>query len=358
MKETLQQGAGESTRFEALCEWASEQLPAKDGAAAPVFTRLGGDAGHRRYFRLNTEPPLLAVDAPVEGESATHFAHLARYLRQHNIGAPAVVAVDEGEGYLLLEDLGDGLLARLLNEETAPALYGEALMTLLAIQQCPDDPALLPRYDQSALRGELNVFDQWFATELLGVELSEADWHLLHGTYERLEALAVEQPQVLVHRDYHSRNLLVGDNGTVGVIDFQDAVWGPITYDLVSLLRDCYVRWPEEQVTNWALSYGNLLIDVGLLPENIDGETYLRWFDWMGLQRHIKVLGVFSRLHLRDGKSDYLSHLPLVIRYTLEVAERHAELKPFADWFRERVLPAAEAQPWYKDYRRAGDASQ
>jgi aminoglycoside/choline kinase family phosphotransferase len=216
----------------------------------------------------------------------------------------------------------------------------------LTLQQCPDDLQLIPRYDQALLRRELTIFSEWFVEQLLEYSLNIAEQALLERTFIQLEKSALEQPQVLVHRDYHSRNLLVCESGAVGVIDFQGALWGPCTYDAVSLLRDCYLRWPEEDVQRWALSFGNMAMDAGLLPA-VDTTTYLRWFDWMGLQRHIKVLGIFARLHLRDSKPHYLGDLSRVLGYVLDVAAGYQELAEFTDWFRRKILPLAAQQPWY-----------
>ena len=229
-------------------------------------------------------------------------------------------------------------------------------MVLLRLQQATDIPTELPQYDQAMLRRELEIFSEWFVVRLLGYSLSQAEQALLQRVFTQLETTALEQPQLLVHRDYHSRNLLLCDSGQIGVIDFQGAVRGPFAYDLVSLLRDCYIRWPQEDVKRWALSYGNMAMDVGVIPA-VDEATYLRWFDWVGLQRHIKVLGIFARLHLRDGKHHYLADLPLVLRYTLDVARNYPQLDEFVAWFEQQLLPLIEQQPWYTDYRRAGDVN-
>ncbi len=351
-----------SERKQALGEWVHQQLqqlhaeaPLKNLELAP----LAGDAGFRRYYRINTQPPLLAVDAPPESENSRQFIELAQYLRPRGIGVPAVAAADCEQGFLLIEDFGDHLLQQELqaSPSAATGLYGEALMQLIALQQSPDHGSLIPRYDRQALGREMSLFGDWFAGELLSYSLSAEEQELVNSTCRLLEDSALEQPQVLVHRDFHSRNLLLRPDGALGVVDFQDAVWGPITYDLVSLLRDCYLRWPAEQVRQWALGYGNMAADAGLLPK-IDQDQYLRWFDWMGLQRHLKVLGIFARLALRDGKTHYLSDLPLVIRYVLEAAAPYPELKAFSQWFEQQLLPLAQQQNWYQDYRSAGERAQ
>src|SRR5690606_17755365 len=170
---------------------------------------------------------------------------------------------------------------------------------------------------------------------------------MIAGVFEALVESALEQPSCFVHRDYHSRNLIHREFGPPGVIDFQDALWGPFTYDLVSLLRDCYVRWPKESVERWALTYASMAKDVGIAPADMSAEQFMRWFDLMGAQRHIKVLGIFARLALRDNKYGYLPDLPLVIRYTLEVLGAYPQFHDFVEWFKQRILPLAQNQTWY-----------
>jgi aminoglycoside/choline kinase family phosphotransferase len=354
----LQEPEVTGSRYQALTKWVERQLvdklaltPARDWQ----LHNLNGDAGFRHYYRLHgpdsTELQglkLLAVDAPPETEDSAQFVALAHYLRDYGVRTPVVYAADTAQGFLLIEDFGDRLLQSELTAETAAASYGAAFMALLALQQADDDPVLIPRYDQSLLRRELELFGEWFVKKLLNYDLSAAERVMLNAFFEQLEFAALEQPQVLVHRDYHSRNLLLCDTGSLGVIDFQGAVWGPCTYDPVSLLRDCYLRWPKEEVRRWAIGYGNMAIDVGIMPP-VNAQTYMRWFDWMGLQRHIKVLGIFARLHLRDHKSHYLADLPRVIGYILDVAGDYAELENFAQWFRTRLLPLAKQHSWYSD---------
>lgn len=343
------------TAAKELQQWAHATLADKGWLPnAPLqLTQVPGDAGFRHYYRLNTQPTLLAVAAPPTTEKNEVFVYLAKLLRQQGLHAPEVYAADFEQGYLLIEDLGDDQLLSRLNVDTAHCLYGEVITDLLRLQQIPTKHLELPDYDQPLLRQEMSLFEDWFVPKLLGYTLTAEDQRLLHDVFQRLEQQAADQPQVLVHRDFHSRNLIIRDGLAPGIVDFQDSVVGPITYDLVSLLRDCYIRWPVDQVERWALAYGNMAVEVGLMRP-VTQETFLRWFDWMGLQRHLKVLGIFARLHLRDGKDGYLQNLPLTIRYTLEVAEAYPELLPFADWFRDRLLPLAKQQAWYTDYRQAG----
>ncbi|MCO1333461.1 phosphotransferase [Microbulbifer sp. OS29] len=338
-------------RHDALRQWVGAAL----GLEAPAaLSNLAGDAGFRRYFRTQTEPPLIAVDTPPQLTNPARFVALADYLRRNGIHTPMVVAADTTEGYLLLEDLGDIQLFSVLGTDSVEGLYAEVMSELLCLQQIPLEEQLFPSYSRELLLKEMQVMPEWLVQELLGHQLSEREQELLKSTFELLLNSAEEQPHTLVHRDYHSRNLMIRDGERPGIVDFQDAVWGPATYDLVSLLRDCYIRWPRERVERWALAYAATAEAAGVMAP-VDPEIYLRWFDWMGLQRHIKVLGLFPRLCLRDGKQGYLQHLPLVIRYVLETAGRYPELKPFADWFSSILLPQIEPLPWYCDYRSAGE---
>lgn len=341
-------------REQALSLWVAREL-----ARAPEaikLTPIASDAGFRRYFRFESPSQWLAVDAPPQTEDTQQFVQLAHYLSNHKVSTPKILAADEATGFLLVEDFGDELLHRQLTPTSVAACYQQTFSTLLSLNACPDEPALIPRYDRALLRRELEIFSEWFVGNLLGYSLNAAEQTLLDQLFVDLENNALEQPQTLVHRDFHSRNLLLRADNTLGVIDFQGALWGGCAYDLVSLLRDCYIRWPADQVKVWALDYRQAAIDARLLDANISEQTWLRWFDGMGLQRHIKVLGIFARLNLRDNKPHYLKDLPLVIRYTLEVAQCYPDFKAFADWFTERLLPLAEQQSWYSDYHHAGDA--
>jgi aminoglycoside/choline kinase family phosphotransferase len=318
---------------------------------------LSGDAGFRQYFQVNTSLPLLAVMAPkTDGvsESAIHFTRLATSLKQQGVPAPEVIACDTENNFLLIERFEGGDLYHQLNTDTVDTLYSESLLILLQLQQISPLNCTIGHYDKALLLKEMQLFPEWFVEQLLAYPLSEIEKKQLQHCFDFLVEQALEQPKVLVHRDYHSRNLIYREAQPPGVIDFQDAVWGPMTYDPVSLLRDCYVRWPVEDVQRWAIAYGNMAYELGILP-HVSSAQFLQWFDTMGLQRHIKVLGIFARLWLRDGKSRYLSDLPLVIRYTLEIAEQYPQTKGFADWFKRTLLPLAEQQEWYSDYRCAGE---
>ena len=341
-------------REQLLTHWVAQQLSAEESTIQ--LKPIANDAGFRRYFRFTTPSRWLAVDAPPQTEDSRQFVALARYLSSQGISTPKIMAADEQDGLLLVEDFGDELLHRQLTLESADKFYHQTFKTLLKLQACPDNHVLIPRYDQALLHRELLIFSEWFVSELLKYSLNEEEKSLLEQAFIVLETNALEQPQTLVHRDFHSRNLLIRENKDLGVIDFQGALWGACTYDLVSLLRDCYIRWPAEKVRALALSYREEAIQSGLLASSINETQFLRWFDLIGLQRHIKLLGIFARLHLRDNKEHYLQDLPLVIRYTLEVAQNYPELQAFANWFKERLLPIAQQQSWYNDYATAGDA--
>lgn len=337
--------------------WAAEFLPDTVAVEELQFAPLTGDAGFRSYFRVNTRPELIAVWAPPEYEDTPAFVAKGLALAAAGVHVPRVYAVDYQHGYMLQESLGQRLYLDELNPATVDALYSAAETTLLDIQVTDPDEALFPRYSDALLRAELALFPDWFVGRLLGLELSVEERKLLAGVVDALVANALAQPQVVVHRDYHARNLLVlsGSAGnSVGVVDYQDAVIGPLTYDLVSLLKDCYVRWPRDLVRQRALAYRERAGGAGLLAA-VDDASFIAWFDLMGLQRHLKVLGIFARLWLRDGKRRYLDDLPLVLRYVLEAARDYPQMRPLYQWLETRVLPQLPSQPWYRDWPTAGD---
>jgi aminoglycoside/choline kinase family phosphotransferase len=377
--------------FACLQEWVEKFLPASHVLQKSLHARdaipgktsqeispselslspLNGDAGFRQYFRLNTEPSLIAVLAPPVHENNPAFVNISLCFQEAGIRTPLIIAVDYQSGFLLLEDFGDDLLLPQLSPNTVDELYWAAEAQLLKIQQIKPNTEILPHYDGQRLRDEMNLFPHWFAEQLLGLELRDSDNQILEEAFSLLVNNALEQPQVVVHRDFHARNLMLLENDAIntsasdvnsvidtdsfiGVIDFQDAVIGPFAYDMVSLLRDCYIRWPKDYVNQRALDYSRRAEIFGIIP-NISDEQITRWFDLMGLQRHIKVLGIFARLWLRDGKQGYLNDLPLVIRYTLEQLEPYPELKEFKDWFEQRVLPQLPQQSWYQSWEIAGD---
>ena len=288
--------------------------------------------------------------------------------QRHGVTTPKILAVDFAKGFFLLEDFGHQLLhpellAGTLAEENSPArlsaanYYQQAESVLLDIQAVEPEAKVFAPYDMSRLQGEMDLFAEWFLGQLLGVTLSDQERSMLNRLFSHLIDSAVRQPQVVVHRDYHSRNLMLLEDGALGVIDFQDAVVGPLTYDLVSLLKDCYLRLPRQQVVDRALDFKKRLV-TELPMDSISDEQFIRWFDLIGLQRHIKVMGIFARLALRDGKRGYLKDLPLVIRYSLETAQRYPECQAFYSWFIARIEPLLPSHDWYRDWRTATEAGR
>ncbi len=335
---------------EELLTWGLSVLGLPATGPRPTLSVVAGDASARRYFRLHVAADrYMLVEAPPATEKNQAFVHVAGVLGAAGVKVPAVLGVDFDRGFLLLEDLGDQLLLPLLDSGSAEAYYRQAFRVLLQMARVDSAGAGLPDYDRALLGEELSRFQAWFVQALLGYTPTAPEQALLDNLLDRLTDSALEQPRVLVHRDFHSRNLMLTGNNALAVIDFQDAVAGPVTYDLVSLLRDCYIHWPPRQVRSWALAYRDLLCAQGLAG-GTDAGQFLRWFDWMGLQRHLKVLGTFARLYLRDGKAAYLDDLPLVIHYVLEIAEKYASDEPvfaeFSAWFCRCLSPLIAQQAW------------
>jgi aminoglycoside/choline kinase family phosphotransferase len=338
-------------RLDALQRWARAALKQLDGCdpGPLVANPLGGDASFRRYFRTQVEQvSLMLVDAPPERENNPAFVRAAAELRAAGLQTPRILAVNLDHGFMIQEDFGDQLylpslqLAQQQGDQLrVEMLYAQAMDALLKLQS-DQRPSSLPAYDSTLLDQEMRLFDQWFCEAMLGMTLADDELDLLAATRCHLVESALAQPQVRVHRDYHSRNLMIRrlPDGThpedqpPGVIDFQDAVLGAATYVLVSLLRDCYIVWPRGQVRIWVAQYAAKARALGILPAHYSDQQFQRDFDLMGLQRHIKVLGIFCRLALRDGKSRYLSDLPLVMQYVEQVAGEHTELQAFLAWFR------------------------
>ena len=324
----------ERQRQTELAAWAQQVLaPDLDTPSpSPQLTPVGGDAGFRHYYRIQVpEGTVLAVDAPPATEDSRAFVAVDGLFASGGVRVPSIKAADFDAGFMLIEDFGDTLLLGLLNSRNADTLYGKALDVLKRVQA--SDASSLPPYDISLLQTELLIFREWFIGRLLGLELSDEEEKLLMDVSERLVFSALEQPTGVVHRDYHSRNLMLLPGDEVGVIDFQGAVRGPLLYDLVSLLKDCYVVWPRERVENWLQAFISGHSELG----SYDFDTCLRWFDWIGLQRHLKCLGIFSRLWLRDDKSQYLTDIPATFNYVMDVCSRYPELKPLDDWLGTRV---------------------
>jgi aminoglycoside/choline kinase family phosphotransferase len=371
-----------------LTEWIAEALQC---VLSQIEIKLiAGDASPRRYYRvtLSSGPATLAIGGEMRemasciamvspaSENNEAFLSVGAQLAKAGVRTPAVWAQSPQQGWFLLEDFGDRQLLSVLASHTdADALYQKAFDALMCQISLPCEQAGIPTYDAKRLKTELDVFPEWFLFGLLGIQPDEQLSECFRALTEYVISVFAEQPTVWVHRDFHSRNLMLLDANELGVIDFQDAVLGPITYDPVSLLKDCYIRWPRAQQLEWLDGYLMRLSNVGAPAvlinapappaeqasrlqtlatqlENVTAAQFQRWFDLTGLQRHLRVLGVFARLHLRDHKSSYLADLPLVTEYAREAlvltAGSHSSVAEFRDWFESDLLAEIRKQPWYK----------
>lgn len=287
------------------------------------------DASFRRYFRVDSpQGSYIVMDAPPDKEKIEPFIQVDELFGESGVAVPEILAKNIEEGFLLLSDLGNKTYLSELNEDNADTLYRSALNALVQIQTV-SRPGVLPEYDREALLRELNLFPEWYITKHLGFEITPEKQAILDKTFNTLLANNLAQPQVFVHRDYHSRNLMYKEDGKPGILDFQDALYGPVTYDLVSLLKDAYVEWDEERVLDLVIRYWERARKAGL-PVNPDIDQFYRDFEFMGVQRHLKVLGIFARLYHRDGKEAYLKDIPLVMKYASKTAHRYSELAPLA----------------------------
>lgn len=313
------------TRWSALEQWVARTLDAHE----LEWQALASDASFRRYFRARRgDRSYIAVDAPPGREDARRYAQIARRFAELGLNVPEVLALEPDQGFVLLSDLGERLYLQALDEHSVERLYGDALGALIVLQAgVYTDSGFLPLYDEARLRQELALFVEWYLGRHLGLVLAPDARASLERVFDVLVRVALEQPRVWVHRDYHSRNLIVTARNNPGILDFQDAVLGPVTYDLVSLLRDCYIAWPRAQVEEWVKGYHDLCLQSGI-PVCPDDEQFLRWFDLMGVQRHLKAAGIFARLHHRDGRPGYTAHLPRTLGYVREVSQRYPELAP------------------------------
>lgn len=319
-------------RLEKLTQWIHQDKPSAQLEPASA------DASFRRYFRVTEGAQTwIAMDAPPDKETLQPFIDVGERLTSVSVNAPKLYQSDLDQGFLLMDDLGSTPYLSQLTSDTADSLYGDAFDTLVKIQTA--DASGLPLYDENLLNNELQLMPLWFLQKHLGIKLSTAEIAALEKLFSFLIVASVEQPQVFVHRDFHSRNLMVTNKNNPGVIDYQDAVLGPICYDLASILRDCYIAWPEHQIDGWVNDFRLMAIDAGLMTEDVNQEQFKRWFDLIGLQRHIKVLGIFARLSHRDGKAAYLDDLPLTLSYVLSVAARYDETASLVSLFNKYDIP-------------------
>ena len=371
-----------------LAEWIAEALQ-----CAPSHIEIeliAGDASPRRYYRVTLSdgsakmvlggearemPSCIAMVSPAS-ENNEAFLSVGAQLAKAGVRAPAVWTQSLERGWFLLEDFGDQQLLAVLasHRDSAAPLYQKAFDALECQISLPIERADVPHYDAERLKTELEVFPEWFLSGLLGIQPDEQLRRCFVALTDYLISTFTEQPTVWVHRDFHSRNLMLLGSNQLGVIDFQDAVLGPITYDPVSLLKDCYIRWPRAQQLEWLDGYlvrlksvevGATSVDVSapsakasrlqalaIQLDEVSAAQFQRWFDLTGLQRHLRVLGVFARLHLRDDKSSYLADLPLVAEYVREALAlttgEHSSVAEFRDWFESDLMPVIREQPWYK----------
>lgn len=326
-------------RKQQLEAWLQKVLP----MGYDAITTASADASFRRYFRVHLNAPLLevsgskedleshalsliAMDAPPPQEDCAPFVNIAHLFAKAGLHVPKVIAQDLTQGFLLLSDLGDVTYLSELNNDSAKALYMDANDALIKLQLA-SQAGILPNYDAALLTREMQLFPDWYIAKRLNFELDDKQKTVLNNTFELLNQNVLAQGQVFVHRDFHARNLMVTPTHNPGVLDFQDAVFGPITYDLVSLYKDAYIEWDEEQIIDWLVRYWQSAKKAGL-PVNADFSEFYRDFEYMGAQRHIKILGIFARLSHRDGKHGYIKDMPLVMHYLRKVCARYIELKP------------------------------
>ena len=325
-------------RQQQITRWLEQLYPAERFQLTPA----SGDASFRRYFRLVFEAGHTAIvmDAPPAQEDCTSWLRIRTLFSQAGVHVPELLAENLEQGFLLISDLGNTtyLAALQANPDLARPLYEAAGLALVKIQQA-SQPGLLPDYDRTLLERELMLFPDWYLTHHLGVELSDEQRNVMQQTFDRILQVNLGEPRVFVHRDYHSRNLMRLDTDHPGIIDFQDAVHGPISYDLVSLFKDAYIEWDEEQTLDWLIRYWEKARKAGL-PVRADFGDFHRDYEWMGVQRHIKVLGIFARLYHRDGKENYLQDMPLVMKHLRSTCDRYRELGPFL-----KLLDELEARP-------------
>ncbi|HBK44682.1 MULTISPECIES: phosphotransferase [unclassified Polynucleobacter] len=319
------------SRLDSLRSWLKGLEPSWQ-LDLPTLAPASADASFRRYFRIGSKKPdfptLIVMDAPPQHEPLDAFIKVDLLLESAGLNVPKILEKNLGEGFLLLNDLGTKTYLAELNSESADHLYKDATHALVQMQLA-SKPDVLPNYDEALLKRELDLFPEWYLKKHLQIELTELQHFQVKQAFELIIQNNLAQAKVYVHRDYHSRNLMVTEKNNPGVIDFQDAVYGPITYDAASLWRDAYIAWPEERVIDWVIKFWEAGRKAGLPMPDDFGQFY-RDFEWMGLQRHLKVLGIFARLFHRDGKDGYLKDIPLVLEYAIATANRYIELKPLA----------------------------
>ena len=319
-----------SSRFDLLQQWAQQIMDRPDLS----LMLISGDASFRKYYRAAGR---IWVDAPPSTEKNREFIDNAALLKKAALAAPEVFTVDFENGFLSLSDLGDISLLSQLTPDNVGIWYNQALGLLPSIAKISHES--FPKFDDEFMARENSIFPEWLLQHHLKLELSETETALLADTFQLLSENNLSQPQVTMHRDFHSRNLMVLKSGELAVIDFQDMVVGPLTYDAVSLLKDCYCRWPDEVIEAGLLHSYFLYQKAGLLAKGVSLEQFWKWFDLTGMQRHLKAAGIFTRLNHRDGKTGYMKDIPRTLGYVVDVAEKYEEFQTFSTWLKEKVLP-------------------
>lgn len=331
-------------RFQQLLQWLEICPALKQGQYTQPET-ASNDASFRRYYRLQAHTTTetvsyIIMDAPPPHEDCEPFVRIARYLQQMGLTIPTVIEQDLSQGFLLLKDLGNETYLSQLSDESADKLYGDALEALLKMQtQSRALTYSVPEYHADLLQSEMALFTDWLLAAYLEKPMATKNHQAWQNLTDQLTRSALQQPQTFVHRDYHSRNLMVLPQGNPGILDFQDAVLGPMTYDAVSLLRDCYISWPAEQVRDWQRQYFLQTVQAGLLSKD-EWAGFVKAMDWMGLQRHLKAAGIFARLAIRDGKTGYLQDIPKTLDYLISIAALYPETGFLADFIETEVLPS------------------
>ena len=288
------------------------------------------DASFRKYYRLTDDnKTVLLMDSSLEKESLAPFLDVTKKLLHVDVNAPQILEKNLEDGFLIIKDFGNTHYLNVLNDENFKTLYSKAINTILTMQKA--DTSELPLYDKAFLHVEMDLMKDWYLEKKLNITLSESEKELIERTLDAISDVVLQQPQdVFVHRDFHSRNIMITPQNEIGVIDYQDAMSGAITYDLVSLLKDCYIEYEREEIEKLVLEFRDKT------NLHVDDKIFIKWFDFMGLQRHIKVLGIFSRLHLRDKKEGYLKDIPLTLKYVVDTASRYDETKELAEFLTDK----------------------
>lgn len=325
-----------SERYNLLKNWLSEVMKTQDFELKPASE----DASFRSYHRLFLQDKsFIVMDAPPPEEDCKPFVQISKTLFASGINVPVIHYMDLEQGFLVLDDFGDTLYLDELNSNSVDRLYSDAIKSLVTIQT-KTRTGDIPVYDEALLRREVGLFTEWLLARHLQLDLSNEETASINSVFNLLVDNALQQPQVFVHRDFHSRNLMITNSNNPGVIDYQDAVQGPLSYDLVSLLKDCYIKWSKQEINEWIAFYLQQLSENGT---EIDRQTFQRWFDLMGVQRHLKASGIFARLSLRDGKHHFLNDVPRTLSYIVDLKNDYEELSALCSLIEEKVLPGLEA---------------